>query len=731
MNYSPFPQFIFRSPFLPFNHLEPILHDHDLFCQKLSDPKIQEAIYIASPVLSKELQKLLKGEIKAENERSKLIFSLERYISRMSTRCTPFGLFAGCSLGKIVDNEETNVELGDTLNRKTRLDMYYLCALYDALSEMPGIRDKIKYYPNTSLYSIGKKYRYVEYKYINTKKKYHISEIEKSIYLNKILKTARKGTNIRVLIACLVNDEITEEEAISFIQELIDSQIIVSELYQSVTGDDFFIRIIKSLETTECDENLFFLLKNIESLLKNIDSQSKKIGLYEEIISKINGIKIPYEEKFLFQVDMVRDASSAYLGTRILEELKSTMTFLNKITLTENNTLLSQFQQDFANRYEEKEVPLMEALDPELGIGYPSRGDNGDISPLADNFYLPRKIEQRGIQPTFIQSLLLKKVIECLSQKAQEIILTDEDVKDLAPNWDNLPPTIYTIFEIIRANKNDTLISLKAFSGSCGANLLARFAHIDSEIEKLVKDITKKDQELMPNVILAEIVHSPEARTGNILSRPHIREYELLYMANSDLPQDQLIYLSDLMLSVKQGRLIIRSKKLNKEIVPRLTTAHNYQNNSMPVYHFLSDMQMQIGRKGLFFDWGYLANELSFRPRVRYKNTILSPATWSVKKEEIQHLFILREDDVLVSEVELWRERYSIPRYVLMPDGDNELFIDWKSVVSIQSLFSIIKNRQIIKFEEFIFDSEEAVVKNRDDVYLNECIAAFHKNSKE
>lgn len=148
---------------------------------------------------------------------------------------------------------------------------------------------------------------------------------------------------------------------------------------------------------------------------------------------------------------------------------------------------------------------------------------------------------------------------------------------------------------------------------------MGRFAHINKEIEELVRAIVAKEQELIPNVIFAEVVHSPEARIGNILSsRPHIRDYEILYISDSDLPKDQLILLSDLMLSVKQGRLFLRSKRLNKEILPRLTSAHNYRNLTMPVYHFLCDMQIQSGRFGLFFNLGQqIENEFSFIPRVR------------------------------------------------------------------------------------------------------------------
>ena len=72
----------------------------------------------------------------------------------------PFGLFAGCSTGKIADS--TSIELPATKDnkRRTRLDMQYLCALIQEIERDPNVREQLVYYPNDSLYEIGGKYRY-------------------------------------------------------------------------------------------------------------------------------------------------------------------------------------------------------------------------------------------------------------------------------------------------------------------------------------------------------------------------------------------------------------------------------------------------------------------------------------------------------------------------------------------------------------------------------------------
>ena len=738
--FHPFHFFFVRTSHYSFHSLvEP-------FETKIRDQQVQEAIYIASPVLYAELKKYIAGTITDAEEKQRIKSSVYRYINRMSTRCTPFGLFAGCSAGNI-SGDITHIMLSN-FGRTTRLDMYFLCTLSQELSKLPEIKERVKYYPNTSLYPVGKKYRYVEYLYQKSGRTHRISSVDRSVYLDRLLKIARKGALLSELLAYLTEQGFEPDEARGFLEELIDSQIIVSELSPSVTGDDYFIQLIRRLEALNMNEGLLTVLKEIQKLLQEMDMTSppapphrgwefvplscgeeleERLRYYQQIIQQIDGLKILYEEKFLFQVDMTRKVSEAALGKDIVEELQSAMIFLNKITRGGGNETLNQFQQAFYSRYEDREVLLLEALDPETGIGYPANGGSGDLSPLLAGFPVPGSPAQ-GAQSTNFFSVLSEKTLKAHSN---EIILSDDDVKNAKANWNDLPTTIHTMFEIIKTGSSP-LIYLTGFVGVSGAKLLARFAHTDTEIAQFVSEVTAKEQELMPEVLLAEIAHLPDSRVGNVLSRPHIRDCEILYLANSDLPGDQLIYLSDLYLSVRQGKLCLRSKKFDKDIIPRLTNAHNYMNNSMPAYRFLCDMQQQQGRIGLYFNWGQLYNELNFLPRVRYKNTVLSLATWKIKTEEMKHLFTIKEDKKLLDETTSWREKYSLPLKMLLQDGDNELLVDWEDAQSIQALFSIIRKREMIILTEFLYDPESSVVRDEaGNPYPNQCIVAFYKDLKK
>jgi hypothetical protein len=93
--------FMFRSPLLPVEYfLENCLKKvpEQIFSDYFSHSIVQEAILLASPSLYFSLQENIQ-EKKVLLE--KRFSSLLRYLIRMSTRATPFGLFAAVGFGKI------------------------------------------------------------------------------------------------------------------------------------------------------------------------------------------------------------------------------------------------------------------------------------------------------------------------------------------------------------------------------------------------------------------------------------------------------------------------------------------------------------------------------------------------------------------------------------------------------------------------------------------------------
>ena len=707
--YRPFDHFVFRSPLFSFDHLK---KGEDA----MKNNAFAEALFIASPDLSE-----------ASENKEKTRHSAYRYFQRACTRSTPFGLFAGCSVGTVGERTEIRLLEEQKYRRNTRLDMNYTCALTQQIEKKRNIREQLYYSPNSSIYAAGDYRRYVEYHYRKTRRIHRITQVENSEYLQKILALAQRSALFTALASSLADDEITMEEATEFIHELIDAQVLVSELEPAVTN----VRPLATLITTlnglsNKDGQIAVILSEVENQLVAIDRQpiGDTADIYPAIIKNIEKIKVEAEIKYLFQADLFKPAQHATIGRSILKDIQQTLTFLNKITPPAGRTNLSQFRENFVKRYDDREMPLLFVLDTELGVGY-AGNTSGDISPLVDDLTIPQGPSLPNSSQSSVQSILLQKY----QQSLQKVIeLTDEDVKDIEAVWDDLPDTMSVICEILQDNDLGRSVYIKSAGGQSAANLLGRFCHLNEQILNHTLAITAKETLMNSGAIFAEIVHLPESRTGNILLRPVLRPYEIPYLAKPGVSGEFELKTDDLYVSVKSNRIVLRSKHLNKEIIPRMSTAHNYSGQSpMPVYHFLCDMQHQTGRSGLGFHWNEAAQQMSYLPRVVYKNCILAQARWTIREMETKIFAGIKDDNELVSKVKEWLDRRNIPDKVLLADGDNELYIDMKHPSSIRAWLSVVKKRHFFQLEELLFDPATAVVYGPEGVFTNEFIFAFFR----
>ena len=711
MMYRFFSSFLFRTPYFPFSGLSE-------YEQNRHQSAVREMLQIATPDLSERID---KGADKAQ-------YPAYRYYQRACTRPTPFGLFAGCSVGTTgSDDSKIYLSKQAAYKRNTRLDMNFICALIQQIESRKNIREQLLYYPNSSLYPVGRNLRYVEYHYRKTRRIHQIKQIENSEYIQQVLTLAKSGALFTELAKALMDDEISMEESAEFIHELIDEQALVSELEPAVTNIQPLTSLIEKLKRLpNMESQIIDTLSEIETLLNDIDRQpiGRTVDIYPLIIKDIEKTKVEVEIKYLFQSDMFKPTQHATVSHKILKDIQQALIFLNKVTPPATQPYLTQFKENFTKRYEDREMPLLFVLDNELGIGYADK-TSGDISPLVDDLAVPNRNSPPQSSPSPIQSILMQK---CQPSMQKVIELTDEDVKGIEAKWDDLPPTISVVCEILQDNDLVRSIFIKYAVGQSAANLLGRFCHLDEQVLNHTLAITGKEAQMSPDVIFAEIAHLPESRIGNILLRPVLRPYEIPYLAKPGVSDEYAISPDDLYVSVKNNRVVLRSKRLNKGIVPRMSTAHNYSGqNPMPVYHFLCDLQHQNGRTGLGFHWNEAAQQLDYLPRVVYKNCILSQARWTVREKEVKPFVGIKYDSELLQKVKEWQGERNIPDTVLLADGDNELYVDLNNPLSIRAWLSVVKKRSSFQLEEFLFNPETAVVRGEEGVFTNEFIFAFFR----
>ena len=595
LNYKDFGKFIIRCPSFPF-----VSDDIFSFEKIIKDDFFMEAIYLSSPELYHEILKV--GKSKDINEKHK--YTLIKYWNRIRTRSTPFGIFSGIGVGNI-SNDDTNFIMDNEVIKIPRMDMGYLTSLIFKLQQDYDLTCKIKYFANNSIYRIANNLRYYATKKEEDKNSftYELVNIEYTNYLGKIISKAKNG----ILLSDLRSEfdsKYTNDDIDNFLHSLIEAQILISELSPMITGGDLLQKIISIIENSD-SPSIKENLNKIHSLLNN---NVLNIKTYKDIEIIAKEIYPNFKSKELIQVDLKRTYAKSNIHNKIIDEIKEAILFLNSIENPHiENQNLRSFINTFYQIYEEEELPLLYVLDSDVGIGYPVEkyGENYTNS-LIDNFELP------DFLPKNKNYSIIKNLITHKLKLGKEINLEKEKI-DIKSQKNNFYPVFYTCFEFVNIEEF-YFPRIKYVGDNSGIKLMTRFSHTDEQIRKLILEIDLKEQELSKE-ILVEIVHLPNPRLGNISTKPFIRDYEITCLTFSDRDKEKQIPLSDLMISIKNDRVILRSKKLNKIVKPILTSAHNFEMSDFPIYKFLCDIQFQEKRNVYFpLEWG-----LKYTPRIRYK----------------------------------------------------------------------------------------------------------------
>ncbi|HKC34897.1 MAG TPA: lantibiotic dehydratase, partial [Chitinophagaceae bacterium] len=277
-------------------------------------------------------------------------------------------------------------------------------------------------------------------------------------------------------------------------------------------------------------------------------------------------------------------------------------------------------------------------------------------------------------------------------------------------------------------DKGNYSISLQSPTGPSGGNLLGRFCHLHPDIEKLTRSVLEEEERHRPEAVFAEIVHLPESRIGNILMRPVLRQYEIPYLCGTTLDKKFQIPVSDLLVGIEANKVVLRSKRLNKEIIPRLTTAHNFSLTTLPVYQFLCDLQFQNTRS-IGWQWGILDNQ-PFLPGVSYGKFILSKARWVLTKEEVKNLD-QKNDETFIQQFAGLRKKKNLPEYVLLSQGDNELLLHLENIFCLKLLLAETNKTGTLILTESLETPGSCWIKSPDGHHAGEFIFTFSRKKTE
>ena len=648
----------------------------EFLAELLARPEIDEAIFVASPSLhtAKDTWRTKPG----------VRHALAKYVARMSARSTPFGLFSGVSTGVL--GRETRIALDPRPGRRTRLDNDYLFVLATELARQHA--DRLIVRVNDSIYRIAGKLRCAVARVNGEERRYELISVELTPYLDATLARAAHGATPASLAEALVGEDVTLDDARAYIGELIGSQLLVPELGVQITGPEPLDALIAALSAAGIETRV---LEDARAAIGELDRGVNPPARYREIATALEALPAKVELARLFQVDLAR-GGDVQIDHKLAHEALAVSLKLAGMLPAHDGPFVD-FKRAFGERWDQREVPLAEVLDEESGIGFEvTRHPGAEGAPLLAGLGFPGGTAAKA---TWRYDHLLARLGD------RELVLTDADFTAWKVPKPAKLPDAFAI--MLRVGPDRALYS--GTSGPSGARLNGRFCHVSPALDGVVRAHLAREEALAPDAIFAEIAHLNEGRIGNILCRPVLRAHEIAYLGISGAPRDRQLSIEDLLVSVRGDRVVLRSRRLGREVIPRLTTAHNYRLRSLGVYRFLCALAEQ-GADGAAWSWGPLGSAPHL-PRVTHGRLVLARETWNLTEAECK---------LPLAEL---RARRELPRFVVLADSDNELPIDLENPLLVDALADELSGRKRAQLVE-LFPGPEALANEVVISYVKE-----------
>ena len=672
-------------------------------CQKLILQFVQEllihqALAVASPSLLEGLARLQPYN---HSRRTRRVFSrLLRYLIRMSTRPTPFGMFSGVALGHFGERPSLQLDAPILKSIRTRPDMSWVLALIQRIEQEASFLSDLQVVTNQNVIFNGPRAQ------LPCADVYGQSD-NSSIYVHITppvqfaLKMTQESLPYQQLIHGLKRQYPQIEQPLieQFVKQLWDHHFLQSNLRPPLTDISPVHYILQHLPKTPA-------LKPLREMVEQVLYQCSEFDHAQnaaESITILRNLRQMQKELSMTQNDgnLQTDATLKLASTDLPVEIGKVACRAAEVLFRQSQVRgvqqLHEYRQVFLEKYGSyAEVPLLELLSAENGLGAPPTYQYPPRTFALQSRTMPASTTHRD-------AILTQLVMQAVNEHTQEIVLTDailQRIEKDAIKEEDLPLSI-EIYLQIQARSREALQQGEwraVISPNCGSpaggRTFGRFCDmLGPETKQLLQELIQQEEQLAPDIVFAELTYLPiRARTANVTIRPRLRRYEIAVGITPSVEPENLIKLDDLVVGIRNERFYLRSLRLDKEV--RVCEGHMLNAQNAPnVCRFLAEIGRDARPMFTSFDWGKLATA-PFLPRVVYHQLIISLAQWNLTLDMLAPAILESNDQEKYQAIQRWRQNWHVPRYVYWTKTDNRLLLDLEHPCTIDELFMELEDIQ-------------------------------------
>lgn len=594
----------------------------------------------------------------------KVFFTIWKYFNRAKYRSTPYGTFASFALLKnALNNYGETITLNELQKVHRFIDWPYKNQIQFNLTDL--IQQNCLIFSNSSYYSTPTSIRYIAC----TDGVFELAEIEEDPFVRRILDACLKPIKVNELIECLNLNEQEKQSLFALLEDMHALQLVFTNYDPNIIGEDYFERLNLHADHT----------------------------LPEYLIAE-------------------REPVSGQIAENLLQNIPDLVQFLHKAVPHIEKPALIDFISRFKKKFEQKEVPLLLALDPEMGVGYDELEQAGDDDDFVSQFKQKNKSKKAEIE---LKSVLRKELIAEKFEKGKTLLLNTTHFilnEELKP----IPNSFSFMMSIC-----DELVQVEQIGGATANSLSGRFTLAGQEVLENCIRIAQIEQNANPEILFFDVAYMVEANVDNVNRRRIIYNHQLSIL-NFDTSSDPL-NLCDIMVSVQGDEIILRSKKLGKRIIPKMASAYNYTRSDLSVFRLLCDLQHHAVQTNLNISLEALFPNLDYYPRFQYKNIVLSQARWKIKKDD---LFKIKNNEPSVQQCKAYLLELGVSNYFKAGSSDQTLCFSLNSNEDLVAFIQYAQKQKDFFVEEVILPKESLVQDQALKPYLGQFVVSLFHNEK-
>ena len=638
-------------------------------------PGFAAAVEHASPVLARRVREICAGREVSERTARRAVLSVMRYLLRASGRATPFGRFAGVAPARIA--AQAVIRAGSAHGAVTRADAGWLAAAINDLEAVRGLQPRLTVLANDLVFERDGELVLEHRPAGRADEAPTLVRVRGTEPIRAAMNLARHPIHLGTLAERLAADfpGTPADRLYTLLDGLVTQRLLLTNLRPSMTVSDPLGHLVGQLQTMTA-EDVPEVTRTVEVLRELVDGSAPPPDVADSVAADVRPERLeaatgtpPRVTAPAQAVDLRMDWELT-VPHAVMAEAAQAATILVRLAGRRSlNPGWDAWHARFLERYGPNAlVPVIDAVDPDLGIGYPAGYLGGAATPP------PRSPTDRDARLLALaQNAALRHQAEIVLDEALVADLADRATKTGIQATTELTVSVHAPSQA-SLNAGDFTLTILGVSRTAGT-MTGRFLDLFDAADRERMAAAYAGRPTTNRDALTVQISAPPLypNTENVARAPRVMAHVLHVGEYHDDSADDPVRLDDIAVTADADRIYLVSRSRRRPVEPVMLSAVEPTHHLHPLVRFLTEATSALSVPCTAFDWGAAA-DLPFLPGLRFGRTVISPARWRLAAADLPGPAAIWHEwnDALTT----WQNEVALPQRVYLGDGDQRIALD-------------------------------------------------------